>query len=140
MLVGLPPFFNTNIRVMYEKIIRAELTFPAFISKNAESLLRGMLERDPGKRLGSGSGDAKEIKQHPFFHSIDWDKLLRKEISPPFKPSNANDPQGTTNVDEAFTKEFLKDTPVQPSHLKQRVYFPDFTYMAPESVPAAHGK
>ena len=26
-------------------------------------------------RLGSGERDAQEVKEHPFFSSIDWNKL-----------------------------------------------------------------
>ncbi len=27
-----------------------------------------------------------EIKKHPFFVDIDWEKLSMKEVEPPFKP------------------------------------------------------
>jgi serum/glucocorticoid-regulated kinase 2 len=43
-----------------------------------------LLTRDPTKRLGTS--DAAEIKKHPFFRSIDWDKLFKKEVEPTFKP------------------------------------------------------
>jgi len=39
---------------------------------------------DPEQRLGAGG--AHEIKSHPYFASIDWDKLMAKEIMPPFVP------------------------------------------------------
>jgi len=35
------------------------------------------------RRLGAGPGDADEIKEHPFFEGIDWDKVYRKELLPP---------------------------------------------------------
>jgi hypothetical protein len=63
-----------------------------------------LLTRDPSKRLGSGS-DAVEIKKHPFFKDIDWEKLYQKKIDPPFKPNIGKD--GTTdssNFDTEFTK------------------------------------
>ena len=34
-----------------------------------------MLQKDPKMRLGSGERDAQEVKEHPFFSSIDWNKL-----------------------------------------------------------------
>ena len=46
-----------------------------------------MLNRDPEERLGSGKDDVEEIKRQPFFKCIDWDKLYRKEITPPYKPN-----------------------------------------------------
>ena len=41
-----------------------------------------LLIRDPEERLS----DPKKIKDHPFFGSIDWDKLAAKELTPPFIP------------------------------------------------------
>lgn len=37
--------------------------------------------------MGGGPDDALEICQQPFFKPIDWEKLYRKEIEPPYKPS-----------------------------------------------------
>mmetsp|Transcript_30355 Transcript_30355/g.29694 ORF Transcript_30355/g.29694 Transcript_30355/m.29694 type:complete len:81 (-) Transcript_30355:69-311(-) len=36
--------------------------------------------------MGSSSKDAEEIKEHPFFKDVHWDKLLNREIKPPFVP------------------------------------------------------
>jgi hypothetical protein len=41
------------------------------------------LQTDPSKRLGSGEEDAEAIKRHPFFANLDWDKVYRKQLSPP---------------------------------------------------------
>jgi len=139
MLTGLPPFYNQNLHVMYEKIIRAKLTFPDYLSAEAKSLLTGLLDRDPKTRLGSGQGDADEIKCHPFFRDVDWKKLYNKELVPPFKPSVQDGKEDTSNVDEEFTKETPKDTPINPSRLQTgaKVNFPDFTYIAPHSLANA---
>ena len=40
----------------------------------------------PKRRLGYSSADALEIKQHPFFAEIDWDKIYNKKYLAPFKP------------------------------------------------------
>lgn len=133
MLTGLPPFYNQNLHVMYEKIIRAKLTFPDYLSPDAKSLLAGLLERDPKLRLGSHN-DAEDIKSHPFFKDIDWGKLLGKEISPPFKPRIVDGVMDTSNVDEEFTREIPKDTPAQPSRLPAaKVNFSNFTYVGNNS-------
>ena len=48
-------------------------------------LLKGLLDRDPPKRLGSGPTDGAEIRAHPFFASINWSDLYdiegEKEIA-----------------------------------------------------------
>ena len=57
-------------------------------------------------RLGSGSDGVEEIKRQPFFAAIDWNKLLRKVIDPPFKPA-------LTRAEDAtyFDSEFTSRTP-----------------------------
>lgn len=37
------------------------------------------------QRLGLNGPD--EVKSHPWIKDYPWDKLLRKEIDPPYKPS-----------------------------------------------------
>lgn len=47
-----------------------------------------------------------DIKRHTFFSTIDWEKLLRKEIEPPYKPA-------VSRVDDAFyfDAEYTSKTP-----------------------------
>ena len=138
MLTGLPPFYNQNLHLMYEKIVRARVTYPPYLSHASKSLLAALLERDPEKRLGT-AGDADEVKQHAFFASIDWARLKRREVAAPFVPSNTDGRSDTSNVDEEFTRETPRDTPIVQSSLRpgsngQQVSFPGFTYVAPSSV------
>lgn len=45
------------------------------------------MERNPKKRLGCGAKDAEEIKKQPFFKDVEWDKLDKKLLEPPFRPA-----------------------------------------------------
>ncbi|KAG8239583.1 hypothetical protein J437_LFUL019129 [Ladona fulva] len=45
-----------------------------------------LLEKDPVIRLGSPGCPAGEVVEQPFFRSIDWPRLEKKELEPPFKP------------------------------------------------------
>jgi hypothetical protein len=58
------------------------------------------LEREPEKRLQ----DFQLIRKHPFFSTIDWDRLLAKQIQPPFIP-DVKDAADTSNIDPTFTEE-----------------------------------
>jgi serine/threonine protein kinase len=102
MLTGLPPFYCQDRERLFEKIRKSELTYPTSLSSNAKNLLRGLLTKDPIKRLGSGPKDAEEIKPHPFFSPIDWDKLSRGEVTPPWKPKITST-QDTSQFDKEFT-------------------------------------
>ena len=58
MLFGLPPFYNRNTRLAYEKLLTRELEFPQFgggapVSSAGKTLLQGLLAKDPLRRLGN---------------------------------------------------------------------------------------
>ena len=74
---------------MYQKILNNPLVFPDHVEREARSILTGLLSRDPTKRLGSSG--AEEIKRHSFFDKyIEFEKLWKKKIQPPFKPKVAS--------------------------------------------------
>ncbi|GAB5363513.1 hypothetical protein AAMO2058_000889600 [Amorphochlora amoebiformis] len=111
MICGLPPFYSTNVHKMYTKIIMEQLKFPKHLPKVAVDFLAKLLDRNPKSRLGIGGG--KEVKAHDFFESIDFAKLLRKEIEPPFKPRHEKEgKEDVTNVEEDFLTELPKETPM----------------------------
>jgi len=136
MLTGLPPFYNPNLHVMYEKILSAKLTFPNYLSPEACSLLSQLLERSPQKRLGGGPEDAEQVKLHSFFKDLDFGKLQRRELSPPFKPQTSEGKLDVSNIDEEFKKETPRDTPVMGSALRigKQAAFPGFTYISESEV------
>jgi serine/threonine protein kinase len=135
MLTGLPPFYAQNVNVMYQKILSGELRFPNYISEDAKSLLEGLLTRDPAQRLGTKGGD--EVKGHPWFADVQWDKLIRKEIEPPFKPKVRN-VEDTSQIDPQFTRERAIDSVAETSVLSESVQnnFSGFSYVS-ESVMQA---
>ncbi|XP_077179361.1 ribosomal protein S6 kinase-like 1 isoform X2 [Paroedura picta] len=53
-----------------------ELNLPETLSHSASSLLLELLKYDPKQRLGFGKDGVKKIKAHPFFSSIQWNKLV----------------------------------------------------------------
>ena len=83
MLVGITPFFTNRKEDIFHNIEFGELKIPEFVSEKAACLLRALLQKDPNKRLGGSSKDAQEIKEHPYFKDVDWDKVYNKQITPP---------------------------------------------------------
>jgi len=58
------------------------LVLPNHLSDKARSIIIALLNRNPEKRLGGKLG-AEEIKKHPWFNDINWDKVKNKELKPP---------------------------------------------------------
>ena len=50
------------------------------IPKEAKDLIQKILIKDPRKRIGYGSKDYKEIKEHPFFKGINFDNLFEETV------------------------------------------------------------
>ena len=138
MLSGRPPFYQKNKKKMLQDVLIKDLDIKSFFSSEAKDLLSRLLERDPKKRIGGGEEDAQELKNHPFFSSVDWGKLMRKEVKPPFKPKLKGE-EDTRNIDKMFTGETVKDTPIDTklsSTQKRKYYFDQFTYTKEGHLPS----
>src|SRR5882762_9326698 len=66
-----------------------------------------LLNRNPKHRLGA-QRDAEELKEHPFFKTVDWKTLAQKQVTPPFKPVVESD-ESTANFDPEFTSADISD-------------------------------
>lgn len=66
LLVGAPPYYDSEKEVLKENIKKAPLRIPKCLSVEAKDIIIKLLIRDPKKRLGCKE-DAKEIKNHPWF-------------------------------------------------------------------------
>ncbi|KFG62839.1 putative histone kinase SNF1, partial [Toxoplasma gondii RUB] len=62
LIAGYLPFEDDSTEGLYRKIVKGEFECPEWISKDAEDLLRGLLEKDPKKRL-----TPERIKRHPWY-------------------------------------------------------------------------
>ncbi|KAK4599016.1 hypothetical protein RGQ29_009200 [Quercus rubra] len=85
MLVGYPPFYSDDPITTCRKIVhwRNHLRFPedAKLTLEAKDLICRLL-CDVEQRLGTGG--ARQIKAHPWFKDVVWDKLYEMEAA--FKP------------------------------------------------------
>ncbi|KAJ8347866.1 hypothetical protein SKAU_G00264550 [Synaphobranchus kaupii] len=129
MLTGTLPFQGKDRKETMTMILKAKLGMPQFLSTEAQSLLRNLFKRNPGNRLGAGPDGVEEIKRHQFYCTIDWNKLYRREITPPFKPASGR-PDDTFYFDSEFTAKTPKDSPGVPPSANAHQLFRGFSFVA----------
>ena len=69
-------------------ILFQQIPFPHFLSAEIVDIISRLLDVNDKTRLGSGPNGVKNIKEHRFFQSIDWDLLELKQLEPPFMPES----------------------------------------------------
>ncbi|KAK2920295.1 hypothetical protein Q8A73_002499 [Channa argus] len=129
MLTGSLPFQGKDRKETMALILKAKLGMPQFLSPEVQSLLRALFKRNPANRLGAGPEGVEEIKRHRFFASIDWNKLYRKEVRPPFKPTVGR-PEDTFHFDPEFTSRTPTDSPGIPPSANTHQLFRGFSFVA----------
>ncbi|XP_036595882.1 ribosomal protein S6 kinase alpha-6 isoform X2 [Trichosurus vulpecula] len=133
MLTGTLPFQGKDRNETMNMILKAKLGMPQFLSPEAQSLLRMLFKRNPSNRLGAGSDGVEEIKRHLFFSTVDWNKLYRREIQPPFKPASGK-PEDTFCFDPEFTAKTPKDSPGVPPSANAHQLFKGFSFVATTAI------
>nr|XP_033802482.1 ribosomal protein S6 kinase alpha-6 isoform X4 [Geotrypetes seraphini] len=131
MLTGTLPFQGKDRNETMNMILKSKLGMPQFLSPEAQSLLRMLFKRNPSNRLGPDG--VEEIKRHPFFATIDWNKLFRTEIQPPFKPASGK-PEDTFCFDPEFTAKTPKDSPGVPPSANAHQLFKGFSFVATSTI------
>uniref|UniRef100_A0A8C2D7B6 Ribosomal protein S6 kinase n=1 Tax=Cyprinus carpio TaxID=7962 RepID=A0A8C2D7B6_CYPCA len=129
MLTGSLPFQGKDRKETMALILKAKLGMPQFLSPEVQSLLRALFKRNPSNRLGAGPDGVEEIKRHIFFATVDWNKLYRREIKPPFKPAVGR-PEDTFHFDPEFTSRTPTDSPGVPPSANAHQLFRGFSFVA----------
>jgi serum/glucocorticoid-regulated kinase 2 len=123
MIVGIPPFYHLNQKVMYEYIRMRAVIFPEpkykiMISDNAKDIIVKLLHKNQSSRFGS-KNDSEEVLSHPFFKDIDLAKLFKKEIDSPYKPKVSESILDLSNFDPSFTRQLAANSQISEGKLKE---------------------
>uniref|UniRef100_A0A674DSC2 Protein kinase C n=1 Tax=Salmo trutta TaxID=8032 RepID=A0A674DSC2_SALTR len=134
MLSGHAPFEAENEDDLFESILNEEIIYASWLSADAVNILKAFLTKNPVRRLGcmADEGGENAVTSHAFFIGIDWDKLNRRELEPPFKP-RIKTAEDVNNFDPDFTQEDPTLTPIEdllPSVNQDE--FHNFSFTAPE--------
>ncbi|CAH8518688.1 unnamed protein product [Heterobilharzia americana] len=133
MLSGSPPFTGDDRRQTIDLILRGDFVPVPYLSREAVSLISKLLVVDVSRRLGSGPSDAEAIKMHPFFYNTDWDRVLKRQVEPPFRPTLTSDTD-VSLFDPKFTQENPVESPDEGLPISAMVsdVFEGFTYVDPQ--------
>ncbi|XP_068129858.1 protein kinase C theta type-like [Hyperolius riggenbachi] len=82
MLTGELPFYDgSNEETFIRSVTRERPKFPIWIEVVTKNFLKKLLRKDPARRLG----ERGDIRQHPFFSTIDWTELEARRVQPPIR-------------------------------------------------------
>ncbi|KAK7061925.1 Serine/threonine protein [Favolaschia claudopus] len=96
-LYGIPPFHAETPERVFENILSGQIEWHdewVDFSPEARDFMQRLMTLNPANRLGSNGAD--EVKAHPFFDDIDWDKVTTTEAA--FIPQ-VTDPESTDYFD-----------------------------------------
>jgi serine/threonine protein kinase len=127
LLSGRHPFYASDKQLTIEKVLNKRIARPPVLTSNdAWDLIMNLLNRDPEKRFSH-----VEMKKHPFFSSIDWEKMSLKKLPPPFQISV--DGPHELALNEEGAAELLSQTDAKQDLDPDELYFPSFTYVSPHA-------
>jgi serine/threonine protein kinase len=87
MIVGIDPFADEDIMVIYTKIVKGDISYPKDMNSKVKSLIRHLLVVDETKRYGCMKNGVNDIYEHRFFKDFDWDELKNMNMVPEHVPT-----------------------------------------------------
>ncbi|XP_075222749.1 protein kinase C [Lycorma delicatula] len=139
MMAGQPPFEADNEDDLFESILHDDVLYPVWLTKEAVSILKGFMTKNPCKRLGcvTAQGGEDAIRAHSFFRDMDWNALECRRVKPPFKPK-IKSKKDALNFDAEFTKEEPVLTPMNADAVRSinQDEFKGFSFVNPDYNPA----
>lgn len=88
LMTGLPPFEADDPMETYAKITKGiqKVSFPNKCKGPVGDFIKALLKKEPSERLPVRPGGTKNLKDHAWYSSFDWDKLQNLTMKAPYKP------------------------------------------------------
>lgn len=129
MLVGYSPFYSHDMDQvgLFKRIVSVKYGFPhgGLVQDVAKNLIHRLLQRRQADRLGCQSRADQDIRDHKWFHIINTQKLLNRQIPPPWIP-RLKDPLDATHFDSYAHLENEPPPNYPPPSKEQQLLFKDF--------------
>ncbi|XP_022106098.1 protein kinase C iota type-like isoform X1 [Acanthaster planci] len=96
---------------LFQVILEKPIRIPRALSVKAASVLKGFLNKNPIERLACHPQTGfSDVTSHPFFKTIDWERLGSRQVTPPYKPRLESE-RDLEHFDPQFTEEPVQLTP-----------------------------
>ena len=129
MLVGYSPFYSHDMDQvgLFKRIVSVKYGFPqgGLVQPVAKNLIHRLLQRRQADRLGCQSRADQDIRDHEWFRIINTQKLLNRQIPPPWIP-RLKDPLDATHFDSYAHLENEPPPNYPPPTKEQQILFKDF--------------
>ncbi|CAD8110119.1 unnamed protein product [Paramecium primaurelia] len=107
-MMGRRPYIGRNRQEIRDNVLARQVQIkkneiPIAWSLEAADFANQLIQRKPAQRLGSDNPEA--VKNHEWFNGFEWNKLLNKQLQPPYLPHNYSNQGGSTKDTEQDTKE-----------------------------------
>ncbi|KAL1747482.1 hypothetical protein HDZ31DRAFT_31849 [Schizophyllum fasciatum] len=137
-LYGIPPFHADSPEKVFENILSGHVEWHddwVDFSPEARDFMERLMVLNPTERLGANGAD--EVKNHPWFNGIEWDKVTTTEAA--FIPQ-VTDPESTDYFDPrgAIPQLFHDDDPVAIAGTSGSGSVTDSPALEPTAVPSTH--
>lgn len=86
MLCGFPPFWDKTPLGIYGKILAGDFQFPKHVDVVSRDLIQNLLTIDLSRRLGNLANGSMDVKNHFFFHRVNWSALESRAAQAPIVP------------------------------------------------------
>ncbi|ORZ12206.1 kinase-like domain-containing protein [Absidia repens] len=103
MVIGVAPFRAANPVDKYQMILDCNIKyFPDKMTNGLVDLLQHLLKVSPEERYGNLKDGAKDIKYHTWFKKMDFEKLVKCQVKPPYIPDVKH--AGDTSCFQTYTE------------------------------------
>uniref|UniRef100_A0A6B2G2E1 Serine/threonine-protein kinase N2 (Trinotate prediction) n=1 Tax=Myxobolus squamalis TaxID=59785 RepID=A0A6B2G2E1_MYXSQ len=130
MSTGESPFKGEEADDIFDSILNDNINVPHCVGHETKDIIFKLLNRDPNTRLGASADGAADVKRHPYFHGINFNNLLNKEIIPEYIPefNHGNYTYIQPDMDDKKLVLPIPPRPLPPLTPDQDKFFKDFFY------------
>ncbi|KAK7113772.1 protein kinase C beta type-like isoform X2 [Littorina saxatilis] len=115
IITGTFPFMGKTNPEVFVAVTRDSVYYDPHLPADLVSLFKGLLRKNPSKRLGYGNEGWRQIQAHTFFSSMDWQGVSTQTLAaPPYERMPEEPDTDTHDSCESIHSADSPDQAIQP--------------------------